>query len=102
MTRRARRVRLSLQNPSFYYSFAYCLCIVVFGIRRMRRRHTPYVRLQTTVLALIPIVLATGEPGNEIQAPLAAVILGGLTSSTLLNLVVIPALFPRFSGRASQ
>jgi Cu/Ag efflux pump CusA len=36
----------------------------------------------TAALALIPIVLATGEPGNEIQAPMAAVILGGLTSST--------------------
>lgn len=50
----------------------------------------------TAALALIPIVLATGEPGNEIQAPMAAVILGGLTSSTLLNLLVIPPLFTRF------
>jgi Cu/Ag efflux pump CusA len=47
----------------------------------------------TAGLALVPIVLAAGEPGNEIQAPLAAVILGGLVSSTLLNLVVIPPLF---------
>ncbi len=47
-------------------------------------------------LALIPIVLATGSPGNEIQAPMSAVILGGLTSSTLLNLLVIPPLFARF------
>jgi Cu/Ag efflux pump CusA len=52
----------------------------------------------TAALALIPIVLATGEPGNEIQAPMAAVILGGLTSSTLLNLLVIPPLFARFGG----
>jgi Cu(I)/Ag(I) efflux system membrane protein CusA/SilA len=50
----------------------------------------------TAGLALIPIVLAAGEPGNEIQAPMAAVILGGLTSSTLLNLLVIPPLFARF------
>ncbi len=50
----------------------------------------------TAALALIPIVMATGEPGNEIQAPMAAVILGGLTSSTLLNLLVLPALFARF------
>ncbi len=50
----------------------------------------------TAALALIPIVLATGEPGNEIQAPMAVVILGGLTSSTLLNLLVIPPLFARF------
>jgi CzcA family heavy metal efflux pump len=50
----------------------------------------------TAALALVPIVLAAGQPGNEIQAPMAAVILGGLTSSTLLNLLVLPALFTRF------
>lgn len=41
-----------------------------------------------------------GEPGNEIQAPMPAVILGGLTSSTRLDLFVIPALFFGFSGVA--
>jgi Cu(I)/Ag(I) efflux system membrane protein CusA/SilA len=51
----------------------------------------------TAALALIPIVLAAGEPGNEIQAPMSAVILGGLLSSTLLNLLVIPPLFARFA-----
>jgi Cu(I)/Ag(I) efflux system membrane protein CusA/SilA len=51
----------------------------------------------TAALALIPIVLATGEPGNEIQAPMSAVSLGGLTSSTLLNLFVLPPLFARFA-----
>jgi CzcA family heavy metal efflux pump len=50
----------------------------------------------TAALALIPIVMAAGEPGNEIQAPMAAVILGGLTSATLLNLLVLPTLFARF------
>ena len=49
----------------------------------------------TAALALVPIVLAAGEPGNEIQAPMAAVILGGLTSSTLLNLLVLLALAER-------
>jgi Cu(I)/Ag(I) efflux system membrane protein CusA/SilA len=51
----------------------------------------------TAGLALVPIVLAAGEPGNEIQAPMAVVILGGLTSSTLLNLLIIPTLFARFT-----
>ena len=41
-------------------------------------------------LALIPLVLARGEIGGELQHPLAVVILGGLVSSTLLNLAVIP------------
>jgi Cu/Ag efflux pump CusA len=49
-----------------------------------------------TALALLPIALAAGEPGNEIQAPMAAVILGGLASSTLLVLVVLPVLYQRY------
>jgi CzcA family heavy metal efflux pump len=52
----------------------------------------------TAAIALIPIVRAAGEPGNEIQAPMAAVILGGLISSTVLNLLVIPPLFLRFGS----
>lgn len=47
----------------------------------------------TAALALIPIIVKGSEPGNEILAPLAVVILGGLLSSTLLNLIVIPAGF---------
>ncbi len=44
-------------------------------------------------LALVPLVLAGGEPGNEIQSPMALVILGGLLSSTALNLYLVPALY---------
>ncbi|MCG8456777.1 MAG: efflux RND transporter permease subunit, partial [Holophagales bacterium] len=47
----------------------------------------------TAGLALIPLVLASGAPGNEIQSPMAVVILGGLLSSTFLNLIVVPILF---------
>lgn len=47
----------------------------------------------TTGLALIPLILASGQAGNEIQSPMAVVIVGGLVSSTLLNLVVIPSTF---------
>ncbi|BCX48453.1 multidrug transporter AcrB [Haloferula helveola] len=45
----------------------------------------------TAALAVVPIVLRGQEPGNEILAPLSVVILGGLLSSTFLNLVVVPA-----------
>jgi CzcA family heavy metal efflux pump len=44
-------------------------------------------------LALVPLVLAAREPGNEIQAPMGVVILGGLLTATLLNLFVVPALY---------
>lgn len=47
----------------------------------------------TSALALIPIALRSGEPGNEIQSPLAIVILGGLISATFLNIFVVPILY---------
>jgi Cu/Ag efflux pump CusA len=49
-----------------------------------------------TALALVPLALAGGEPGSEIQAPMAVVILWGLVSSTALNMLVVPAMFLRF------
>ncbi len=53
----------------------------------------------TAALALLPLVIAGHEPGNEIQAPMGIVILGGLLTSTALNMIVLPALYSRF-GRA--
>ncbi len=47
----------------------------------------------TTGLALIPLALAGEQAGNEIQSPMAVVILGGLISSTFLNLLLIPSVF---------
>ena len=44
-------------------------------------------------LALVPLAIAMGEPGSEIQAPMAIVILCGLTSSTVLNMLVLPAIY---------
>ncbi|MBI5101411.1 MAG: efflux RND transporter permease subunit [Nitrospirae bacterium] len=50
-------------------------------------------------LALVPFAVAADKPGNEILSPLAIVILGGLLSSTALNMVVIPALYVRFEKK---
>jgi CzcA family heavy metal efflux pump len=55
----------------------------------------------TAALALIPLALGQGQPGKEIEAPMAIVILGGLVTSTFLNMVVVPALYARF-GRQVQ
>jgi predicted exporter len=52
-------------------------------------------------LALVPLALSAGQPGSEIQAPMAVVILFGLLSSTVLNMLVVPALYRRF-GAARQ
>jgi len=53
-------------------------------------------------IALVPLVLAAGEPGKEILHPVAVVIVGGLVSSTLLDLVVTPAVFFLFGRKAAE
>jgi Cu/Ag efflux pump CusA len=50
----------------------------------------------TTGLALLPLILAGNIPGQEIEYPMAIVILGGLVTSTLLNLLVVPTLYLKF------
>jgi copper/silver efflux system protein len=52
----------------------------------------------TAALALIPLALGIDEPGKEIEAPMAIVILGGLLTSTALNMILIPGLFHRYGG----
>ena len=56
----------------------------------------------TAGLALIPLVLSAHEPGKEILYPVAVVILGGLVSSTLLDMAVTPAVFFRFGRKAAE
>jgi Cu/Ag efflux pump CusA len=50
-------------------------------------------------LAILPLVIAGDRPGHEIEHPLAVVVLGGLFTSTLLNLFVVPSLYLRFGKR---
>src|SRR5215218_2280358 len=66
-------------------------------LRGAQERLSPI--LMTTLatgLALVPLVVAGSIPGHEIEHPLAVVILGGLVTSTLLNLFVVPSLYLRF------
>jgi Cu/Ag efflux pump CusA len=53
-----------------------------------------------TGLALVPLIVLGDRPGHEIEHPLAVVILGGLLTSTLLNLFVTPLLYLRFGHPA--
>ncbi len=70
-------------------------------IRGSHERLAPVLMTALTAgLALVPLVLAGHEPGNEIQSPMAEVILGGLLTSTFLNLVVVPVLFARWGSDA--
>ena len=54
-----------------------------------------------TGLALVPLVIAGDKPGHEIEHPMAVVILGGLVTSTVLNLFIMPSLYLAF-GRSSE
>ncbi len=66
-------------------------------LRGARERIAPIMMTAlTTGLALIPLVIAGAIPGHEIEHPMAIVILGGLVTSTLLNLLVVPTLYLRF------
>jgi CzcA family heavy metal efflux pump len=70
-------------------------------LRGARERLTPILMTTlATALALVPLVVAGAVPGNEIEHPMAVVILGGLITSTLVNLFVVPSLYLRFGRRA--
>ncbi len=70
--------------------------------RSARERLAPILMTAVTAtLGLLPLALALGQPGSEIQAPMALVILTGLATSTILNMLVVPALMARFGGAQS-
>ena len=78
-----------------------------FGIdlvlRGARERIAPIMMTAlTTGLALIPLAIAGDLPGHEIEHPMAIVILGGLVTSTLLNLLVVPTLYMRFGKSRAE
>ena len=66
-------------------------------LRGARERLSPILMTSlATGLAVVPLVVLGDRPGHEIEYPLAVVILGGLLTSTLLNLFVVPSLYLRF------
>jgi Cu/Ag efflux pump CusA len=72
-------------------------------LRGARERLSPILMTSlATGLAVVPLVVLGDRPGHEIEYPLAVVILGGLTTSTLLNLFVVPSLYLRFGRRRQE
>jgi CzcA family heavy metal efflux pump len=71
--------------------------------RGARERLAPVLMTAlVTGLGLLPIALGSGEAGREIEGPMALVILGGLATSTALNLIVLPVLYRRFGVGAFE
>ncbi|OIQ96639.1 cobalt-zinc-cadmium resistance protein CzcA [mine drainage metagenome] len=67
------------------------------AIRGAAERLSPILMTAlVTALGLLPLALSSGAPGNEIEGPMAAVILGGLITSTALNLLILPTLALRY------
>jgi Cu/Ag efflux pump CusA len=67
------------------------------ALRGAAERVTPILMTAlVTGLGLLPLAIGSGEPGREIEGPMAIVILGGLVTSTVLNLLVLPTLALRF------
>lgn len=56
----------------------------------------------TAALALIPLIFNSDKPGNEIQSPMAVVVLGGLITSTLLNIYVVPVIYSWYKNRQTN
>ena len=89
--------------------------LLISNYRQLQRKGTPLRRTVlggsvdrlspilmtalTSALALVPLVAAGDKAGNEIQSPMAIVILGGLITSTLLNLYVMPAVYEWYARR---
>jgi Cu/Ag efflux pump CusA len=73
-------------------------------LRGARERISPIMMTAlTSALAILPLVVAGSIPGHEIEHPLAVVVLGGLVTSSLLNLFVVPSLYLRFArGQADR
>jgi multidrug efflux pump subunit AcrB len=55
-----------------------------------------------TALALVPLVAAGTIPGHEIEHPMALVIIGGLITSTLVNLFIVPSMYLRLGGTGQR
>ncbi len=85
-------VMISYFNQLIANGLAISEAVVEGALRRLR---PVLMTASIAALGLVPLVLATG-PGSEIQRPLAIVVIGGLMTSTLLTLMILPIIYRRF------
>jgi Cu/Ag efflux pump CusA len=84
------------QHLELYENEPFGLDLVLRGARE--RLRPILMTTGATAFAILPLVIYGNQPGQEIEFPMAVVILGGLVTSTLLNLFVLPALYLRFGA----
>ena len=84
------------QHLELYENEPFGLKLVLRGARE--RLRPILMTTGATAFAILPLVIYGNQPGQEIEYPMAVVILGGLVTSTLLNLFVVPALYLRFGA----
>jgi Cu/Ag efflux pump CusA len=72
-------------------------CVIVEG--SIDRLNPILMTAISSALALIPLVLQGSKAGNEIQSPMAVVVLGGLITSTLLNIYIVPVVYEMIQKR---
>jgi len=95
------RIRLtgSDLNTSGAVRLMRLLSMMKSSLSGTRLRFRPVMMTATVAaLGLVPFLFARG-PGSEIQRPLAIVVIGGLVSSTLLTLIIVPCLYALFEGK---
>jgi len=88
------------QHLELYENEPFGLDLVLRGARE--RLRPILMTTGATAFAILPLVIYVNQPGQEIEFPMAVVILGGLVTSTLLNLFVLPALYLRFGAGTAR
>lgn len=93
----ARNAILLLAHYAYLVTHEGCEWNLDTALRGARERLTPVLMTALlTALGLLPIALSSGQPGHEVEGPMAIVLLGGLLTSTALSLLILPGLVLRW------
>jgi Cu/Ag efflux pump CusA len=93
----ARNAILQMAHYEHLVEIEGCTWNIALVLRGANERLVPILMTAAvTALGLAPLAIGLNRPGQEIEGPMAVTVLGGLLSSTLLNLLVVPALAMRY------